>query len=47
MGVAIATGGAMFARPWWKAAIVVVLGSGFAAWGYWRAPSEQERRRAR
>jgi hypothetical protein len=45
MGLAIATAGVLWARPWWKAAIMVVLGVGAAAWGYWRAPSTKERLR--
>jgi hypothetical protein len=45
MGLAFATGGALWARPWWKAALMVAFGLGLAVWGYWRGPSHRERRR--
>jgi hypothetical protein len=44
-GFTIATGGALWARPWWKAAILITFGLGYAAWGRWRGASSQERRR--
>jgi hypothetical protein len=45
LGLAIAAIGVLFARPWWKAGIIVTIGFAAAAHGYWRGATTRERLR--